>query len=96
MTYNGCSNLRQLSSLQGATTTWYKNDENNYNYNCPKGDDKRGFFSLHEAGGYLLHDFPNFQRKSELDNTKKSCILNGAVKIHNLFIIATKYVVQNW
>lgn len=54
------------------------------------------FFSLREAGGYLLHDFPNFQRKSELDNTKKSCILNAAVKIHNLFIIATKYVVQNW
>lgn len=96
MTYTRRSNLRQLSFLQGAITTWYKNDENNHNYNLPEGRWQAKFFSLHEAGGYLLHDFPNFRRKSELGNTKKSCILHAAVKIHNIFIIATKYVVQNW
>lgn len=53
-------------------------------------------FSLHEDGGYLLHDFSIFQRKSELRSTEKSCILTPPVKIHNIFIIATKYVVQNW
>lgn len=35
-------------------------------------------FSLHEDGGYLLHDFSIFQRKSELRSTEKSCILHAA------------------
>ena len=93
MTYTRCSNLRQLSSLQGADTTWYKNDVTTIT--IARREMTSEVFSPHEAGGYLLHDFPNFERKSELGNTKKSCILHAAGKIHKILIIATKYFVQN-
>lgn len=87
MTYNRCSNHRQLSSLPGATTTWYKNDKNNYNYNYPKGDGKRSFFQCMKLVVIFFTIFRIFKGKVNCAILKKAVFYTPPVKIHNIFII---------
>ena len=57
---------------RGLTTTWYKNDENNYNYNSPKGDDKRNFFPCMKLVVICFTIFRIFKGKVNWTRLKKA------------------------